>query len=917
MRLNKALLIGSASAAALLVAAQPALAQSKKPAEVDEVVVTGIRASLQQSIETKKNSDSIVEVITAEDVGKFPDKNVAESLQRLTGVSIQREFGEGERVSIRGTAPTLNRTLLNGHAIATADWFVLDQLNASRSFNYLMLPSEIVGKVIVDKTARADIDEGGVGGTVDVHTRNPLDLDPMSMSASLQAVVDEKAKKTDPSASALMSWRSNDKTIGFLLGAVYQKRTFRRDGIEFLGYTDRTISGQTVATPDLIGSTIFRQERIRKGVNFGLQFRPNDKVELNLTGLYSHMQADNFNQNYMAWFSQMFNAGSPVVSPVIQNHTLVAGSFAINPGANGVVFDAIDRLAHTETRSIDLAGKFDISDRVRLTGRVGYTDSTGATDHQPFWETNAPTGFSFDFRNGVPAIHFTNINPATDATPMQLGWASNNTFVNTDNEFYAFGDAEWEVDAGAFKAVKAGVKFTDHDRDVEVTYGQRRALLPWTGPGATACNGHPCTLADVNGGLTPGDFLSGIAGPGTLTSYIMASKSKIEAFYAGLGAPATWNSAIGGAQTGGCNGLLNCDHFGPLESFEVREKTFGGYAVGDFRGEGWRGNVGLRIVRTQEKSNAWLVGVPTGTAGAVNNPFGLIAPITATKEYTDVLPSANLTFDIAPDQLLRFAAGRVMARPDYAQMGAFTSLTPTLLTGSGGNPQINPYRANQFDASWEWYFQKDSLLAVDFFYKDLSTFIVQGVFTERQPLENNNPADPRVTNPANNCVLTGTNIYTCDYKISRPINISGGHTQGMEINFQRPLWNGFGVIANYTWTDAGSDSGVPVPSASKSLWNLTGYYENQGLSARLSYNFRSKFFSDYEGGRGGRALYVANVDSLDASVSYNLMRNASVTFDAVNLGDKRIEEFYDNDPGRPARFYKNGRTFFVGLHVKY
>jgi iron complex outermembrane receptor protein len=917
MRVRKALLIGSTSALAMLAAAAPAFA-ADEPSQVQEVVITGIRASLQQSIQAKRNADTVIEVITAEDVGKFPDKNVAESLQRAPGVAVVKEFGEGERVSIRGTAPTLNRTLLNGHAIATADWFVLDQLNASRSFNYLMLPSEIVGQVDVYKGSRADIDEGGIGGTVDVHTRNPLDLDKFAMSASAQAVYDEKSKKTDPAASGLLSWHNDDKTLGVLVGLIYQKRTFRRDGIEFLGYTNRTIGAQTnVATPDLIGSTIFNQERVRKGANFGLQYRPNDSTEFNLTGLYSHMDASNFNQNYMAWFSQMFNAGAVVNNPGIHNGTLVSGDFNLQPGANGVVFDAIDRIAHTQTRSIDLEVKHRFSDTLKVSGRVGYTDAVGATDQQPFWETNAPTGFTFDFSQGVPKIHFKDINPATDATPMALGWASNNTFINDDNEFYVFGDAEWDVNAGPFTSIKAGLKYTDHDRDVDVTYGQRRALLPWTGPGATACNGHPCSLADVSGGLTPSDFLSGIAIPGTLTQYIMADKSKIEAFYAGLGKADTYNPAIGATQAPGCVSLLNCNHFGPLESFEVREKTYGGYVVGDFHGEGWRGNVGVRIVHTEEQSNAWKVGVPTGTPGAVNNPFGLIAPITASKDYNDILPSANLTFDVAKDMILRFSASRVMARPDYAQMGAYTSLTPTLLTGSGGNPNINPYRANAFDASWEWYFQKDAILAVDFFYKDLSTFIVQGAFTERQPLENNNPADPRVTNPANHCVLSGTNIYTCDFVVSRPVNVSGGHLQGLEVNYQQPIWNGFGIIANYTLTDSGSDSGVPVPSASRNIYNLTGYYENDRLSARLSYNFREHFFQDYEGGRGGRPLYVADLSSLDASVNVNLMRSVSLTFDAINLTDQKVEEYYDNDPGRPARFYKNGRTFFAGVRFKY
>ena len=195
------------------------------------------------------------------------------------------------------------------------------------------------------------------------------------------------------------------------------------------------------------------------------------------------------------------------------------------------MFDAIDRLAHTETRSIDLEMNYRPNEQWAFGGRVGYTDAIGETEQQPFWETNAPTGFTFDFRNGVPAIAFTDIDPATADDEMALGWASNNRVLNDDNEFYVFGDVERFFDGGLgpFKSIKAGLKYTDHDREVDVTYGQRRGLLPWTGPGATACGGHPCSLADVAGGLTPDDFLDGIAGPGTLSRYLMADKDLIEA----------------------------------------------------------------------------------------------------------------------------------------------------------------------------------------------------------------------------------------------------------------------------------------------------------------------------------------------------------------------------------------------------
>jgi iron complex outermembrane receptor protein len=340
--------------------------------------------------------------------------------------------------------------------------------------------------------------------------------------------------------------------------------------------------------------------------------------------------------------------------------------------------------------------------------------------------------------------------------------------------------------------------------------------------------------------------------------------------------------------------------------------------MANFGGEGWGGNFGVRVITTRETSDAWRVGVPSGTAGAVQNPFGLIAPVSFEKEYTDTLPSFNLHLDLRDDLVLRFAAARVIARPDYAQMAAFTSLTPTLLTASGGNPNINPYRANQFDTSIEWYFAPQSIFAVDFFYKDISSYIVQGSTVERLPAEILDPNDVRITNPANHCTASGTpNNYICDYTVGRPVNVSGGVDKGIEVSFQKPLWGGFGIQANYTYQDASSDSGVPIPNFSRHLANLTGYYENDRFSVRLSGNYRSKYFADYDSERGFRPLYVDDTFSLDGSASFNVNENFALTLDAVNLTNETLEEFYDNDAGRPARFYKNGRVIYFGVRAKF
>jgi len=920
------ILYGSASVLAGLGAMGPVHAddQASQGQIVEEVIVSGIRGSMRQSLETKRQSDTLVEAITAEDVGKFPDKNVAESLQRLTGVTIMRDFGEGERVSIRGTAPNLNRTQLNGHAIATADWFVLDQLAATRSFNYLMLPSEVVGNIEVYKGSRADLEEGGIGGTVDVRTRNPLDLDRFTISASAQGAFSELADELDPQASGLLSFKNEEETVGFLVSAIYQERHVRRDGIEFLGYADRAIAdqgGAVLAVPELVGSALFEQERVRQGASFAAQFRPSEALDINVTGLYSELEADNFNQNYMAWFSQMFGAGQQPFNTVVgANGTLVAGQFNIAtdgpdpgtaPDANGVVFDAILRDAGTQTDSIDVDLNFAPNDTWSLHTKLGYTSAEGETKTQPFWETQNFTGFTWDFSNGVPEIDFTNLGDLTDPSSLPtLGWASHNQFLNEDEEFYAYGDLNWKVDAGAFTAVKAGLKFTEHERNVVITYGQTRALLAANG---TACDGGPCSLASAAGGVTPSDFLEDIASPGTVQQFRLVSADRLREIYGQFdfitydptnpNHVANWPS-------------FPIYHLGPIESFTVNEEALGGYVMGLFEGEGWRGNVGVRIVQTTQTSEGWQIGVTPGTPGSQANPFGNIAPLSIENEYSDVLPSANLTFDVADDVLLRFGAARVMARADYNRIApTITSFTPLLFTGTGGNPNLDPYRATQFDVAAEWYFAPESLVSLTFFYKDLQSYIVNGTGPERLPTEITSPTDPRLTAAGPDCQATSqATIFSCIYQIDRPVNGSGGRNQGIELNYQQPIFGGFGVIANYTYSDASAANGDPIPSNSEHSANLSVFFENDWVSSRLSYNYRSDFFIDID---RGRELYSDTIESVDLSVSVNITDDIALTLDAINLTDEELFQYYDNNPGRPARYYDNARIYYGGVRINF
>src|SRR5450432_3729958 len=322
-----ALAVKSALGLAMLV--PPTLSLAAPAADnsaLDEIVVTGIRKSVEQSLESKRDSTELTEVVTSEDIGKMPDKNVADSLARLPGVTTSAAganeggFDENDRVSMRGTNPSLTQTLINGHGVAAGDWFVLDQVQTvGRSVSYTLLPSEIVSKVVVQKSSSASLVEGGVAGSVDIITRKPLDFSkPFTLEASAGAVYSDLPSKTDGQFSALADWKSDANNFGVMLQLFSETRHLRRDGVEVLGY-DTIAPGSPIATahPDLsgvqyptdIGAAFFTQERKRTGGVVDLEFKPTDDLTFDLSGFASKLEASNYNRNYLLWSTHFVGSG--------------------------------------------------------------------------------------------------------------------------------------------------------------------------------------------------------------------------------------------------------------------------------------------------------------------------------------------------------------------------------------------------------------------------------------------------------------------------------------------------------------------------------------------------------------------------------------------------------------------------------
>ena len=897
MRIARSTLIGAAVAMALFgrdetLYAQQAQAQAQAPAqtpaqasstapsaapvELQEVVVSGLRYSLQAALTIKRDSVQNVEVIKADDIGKLPDKNVADAVQRLPGVNTasaaggEGGFDENDRVAIRGTSPSLTQTTINGHAVASGDWFILDQYSlVGRSVSYTLLPSEIVGSVVVHKTQSADMTEGGVAGDVDIQTRHPLDMKHgVTAEAFVGGEYGSLAAKASPQANGMLAWKNDDSTFGALGQVFYEERKLRRDGQEFLGYSpintatnpDPAIvaafpEANGALMPNEIGSALFEQTRKREGGLVDFQIKPNDQLTLDLNGFYSDLKADNQNRNYMLFLiNQIANDRVPS-SMTVQNGTVVAAQWPAGT-PNAIVYDQIMRPgAEASTWYTDLTGKYEASDHLTMSGQFGYTAGLGNTPQQPAQESCQNGAFGYKM-NGLTAP--ADVNYADSGAPTGVGncWGWTDVTKATDSEVYGQLDALLKLDNDPFRSVKFGVRYAEHKHEV---------TFPING---NCCNNW--AVPPVYTGETyPSNFGSGLGG-GLLTNIWQYSQSAIE----------TWVSQQ--VKTGPNR------FYWPGES-NVHEKDLAGYAMANVGGDGWSGNFGVRVVSTHVTS---IVNQGGGTNPIVGSDWGPYTPTPFTNTYLDVLPSANLKFDLNKETVLRFSAAQTMARPDYSALGGAVNTTDLNWTGNGGNPNLKPIKAATYDTSLEWYFAPQSLLAVSLFYMDFSSYV--DFTTGPMQLYNDHYG------------VVGT------YQISSPFNTTA-ENKGFELSYQQPLGAGFGIQANYTHANGATADDTPMVGNSTNTYNAIGYWENKLLSVRLAYTYRSQFLVGLD---RSYAEYMDSLGSLDASVNVNLTQNVSLSLDGLNLTDQ-ISKYYGENTSQPRAFYDNGRVYYAGIHVKF
>jgi iron complex outermembrane recepter protein len=905
-----ALAVKSALGLAMLV--PPALglaAPAPDNSALDEIVVTGYRKSVEASLEAKRDATNLVDVITADDIGKMPDKNVADSLARVPGVTTSAAganeggFDENDRVSMRGTNPSLTQTLINGHNVAAGDWFVLDQTGTvGRSVSYTLLPSEIVSSVVVEKSSSASLVEGGVAGSVDIITRKPLDFSkPFTLEASAGAVYADLPSKTDPQYSAIGAFKNDADNFGVMLQLFSEKRHLRRDGIEVLGY-DTIAPGSPIALsnpnlsgvqyPHEMGSAFFTQTRERNGGLVDVEFKPADNDTLDLTAFSSRMIASNYNRNYLFWGTHFINAGqgqAPLPGYTIAGNTLTSASFAPVAGTDYGVYDQISRPDEEATANfVNLDNTWNATDALTFFGQVGYSWGDGKTPYQDVAETSPGIGTGAGYQlNGIgsgPSFNLgsqNNTTPTPGGVPVAFGWIFGDQNIDVkDTETWAKIDSDFKMHDDSWTDLKFGARFEKHDRTSANVIGQGPTALA---SGATTFAGQYPT-----GGFSnyPSNFNTFGASIPTGIWY--------------------WSPAQLAAYDSPAN--VNRDPAARLDwnsMFSVYEKDSAAYVQADFKGGNWAGNLGLRYVHTDED-------VITYTAAGANQPgaittsaFGPFVPTYTKHSYNDVLPSANLKIDVAPDLVARFAAAETMTRADYSALGGFTSLSPPGASGqigggSTGNPDLKPIRSTNLDAGLEWYFAKRSLLSATAFYMDLRNYVSYGSVTKSYVTYSN---------------VDNGKIET--YNLTAPVN-AAGRVEGAEFAYQQAFTENFGFIGNYTYADAKQTSLVApggddrLVGASKNTYNVQGYFENKLFSARVAYTYRSSFYSGLD---RSTAFTQYNIGTLSASLGYTMNEHFSVTLDAMNLNNPTLK-YYALNEDQPRAFYKNGSQYYLNFRFK-
>lgn len=970
------LVVTTALIAPAMAAAQTAPADDSAEAEPDpgnEITVTGFRASLDSALRAKREDVGIVDVITAEDIGKFPDTNLAEALQRVPGVVIDRDAGEGRSITVRGLGSDFTRVRINGiEALATTGGTDSSGgSNRSRGFDFNVFAAELFNEITVRKSSSADVDEGSLGATVDLRAARPFDYGGFTIAGSIRGRYNDLNQKTDPRATFLISNTFADGKFGALVSVAYSKRRLNEEGFSTvrwdngpssqgfcapIGLTSQgTNATQTTCgpaaqgvarlpnTPENVaafqtassasnfhprlpryGRLVHDQDRL--GMTGSLQFQPTDNTLISADFMFSNLSATREEIFLQAIsFSRNAAAGGKPQTSVIENQYDANGGLLFGR-YNGVDIRAESRFDDLSTRFFQptLTIEQKVGDRLDLNLRVGRADSKFDNPVQTTITLDAPNvnNYAIDFRQNdrLPLITYP-FDPNDPNGPLRFLGIPQVTSGTQPSNITNTTASEIRIRPQGARNIKDVLHF---DAKWEVIPGQLSLIA---GGDLRRYRFDTFEFRRVNTNDT--FFAISPSEAAGLTTRITGFGRNMDL---PAGTPTSWVipdlAAVARTLDIYCNCLQNGPAGGPGDftlgsitvgpargnNRSIEENNKAAFAMAEFRfdlgGIDLRGNAGLRYVQTRTSSTGYLA-----TGGATE--------VTVDNSYDDWLPAINLSAGLTSSLIVRLAAAKVMARPQLGSLNPGGTITTTgNLSATIGNPLLAPFRADTVDASIEWYRPNGAFIGVGLFYKDISTY-VQNL---RQVIPYNETGLPLSLLPPQ---FDGTE----EFQVTTFVNTQGGSLKGVEFNVLQPFdfLPGFlkytGFTGNFTFVESKIDYVTsptdPAPiradliNLSPRSWNATLYYDDTKFSARVSGAYRSRFLTRVPGQNGNDVEGRNSTLNVDAQISYRINENFELTLEGVNLTDQFIDQFISSQRNSVVVYNHTGREILFGGRFRF
>ena len=961
----------TAIACAIAGAALAAHAQTAPAAPAAErIEITGFRASIESALKKKRDDNGIVDAITAEDIGKFPDTNLAESLQRIAGVVIDRDAGEGRNITVRGLGLDFTRVRINGvEALATTGGTDSSGgANRSRGFDFNVFAADLFQSLTVRKSSSADVDEGSLGATVDLQTTRPFDLKKgLTAAVSLKGQYNDLSGKTTPKASFLLSDTFDDRRVGVLISGAYSKRQVLEEGFSTVRWDNGPSSGgfcppQGITTGLPAGSTAttcgpaaqgvarlpntpenvaayntasqagnfhprlprygrLTHDQERLGLTGSLQFKPVAGTLLTLDMLYSKLDAtrqEDFLEaiSFSRTLSQGGKSQTGVLSTIYDaNGSLLYGKY------NGVDIRSesrFDKLSTTFTQPT-LTLEQDIGESIKLTARFGRAKSKFDNPVQTTTTLDAANvdGYEIDFRGDTraPSINYGTLNPNDPngllrITGVPVGSASITNFTPSEVRLRP------NTVTNTSDLAHLNLAWDLIPDKLTLKFGGDYKKI---GMISTESRRTVETMNTLPAGVTQASLITSLSGfgngqnlpAGTTTGWIIPNLNAIALAY-DIYCNCLKTGAAGGPGDYTLSSIDNGNARGNNRA--VTETDTGGFLMADFNtalaGIPLRGNIGVRYVETKMAADGYLAATPA-------------RQVTAENSYTDWLPAINLAANVTRDLIVRVAAAKVMARPQLGNLspGGTLSTTGTLIY-TGGNPALKPFRADTYDGSVEWYHAKDAFVGLGLFQKNIKTYIQ----TLRSNVPYNQTGLPLSLLPPG---MTGDEVFA----VTAPINTNGGKLSGFEINIQQPFtflpgWGrNFGVLLNYTQVKSQIEYVVsPTSTAtvtddlvnlSPKSFNATLYYDDGSFSARVSGSQRQRFLTRVPGQNNNDVEGKNKTFNVDAQLSYKVTANLDFTLEGVNLTNQANDQYISSTRNSAVVNNITGREYVVGVRYKF